>query len=161
MVVTNRHVLNLMADNCSKCNRCIDLRAVHHLSTSRSAQEFVIHVSMEYDYHFKFEHAISTKFGAELSYGAPTLLDEVMAVLCSAVEAAKEPGAKLEVCLTITLTHSPTRTGPLYYIILYRVYFTSYMFTCACTCTCACACTCACTCTSARGTGAHYDSILA
>ena len=125
MVVTNRHVLNLMADNCSKCNRCIDLRAVHHLSTSRSAQEFVIHVSMEYDYHFKFEHAISTKFGAELSYGAPTLLDEVMAVLCSAVEAAKEPGAKLEVCLTIILTHS--RTWPLYYIILYRVYFTCYM----------------------------------
>ena len=137
MVVTNRHVLNLMADNCSKCNRCIDLRAVHHLSTSRSAQEFVIHVSMEYDYHFKFEHAISTKFGAELSYGAPTLLDEVMAVLCSAVEAAKEPGAKLEVCLTIILTHS--RTSPLYYIISHRVYFT-----CTCTCTCTCACTCAC-----------------
>ena len=97
LVVTNRHVLNLMTDNFSKCNRCIDLRAVHHLSTSRSAQEFVIHVSMEYDYHFKFEQAISTKFGTELSYGAPTLLDEVMAVLCSAVEAAKEPGAKLEV----------------------------------------------------------------
>ena len=77
LVVTNRHVLNLMADNHSKCNRCIDLRAVHHLSTSRSAQEFVIHVSMEYDYHFKFEQAISTKFGTELSYGAPTLLDEV------------------------------------------------------------------------------------
>ena len=115
MVVTNRHVLNLMADNCSKCNRCIDLRAVHHLSTSRSAQEFVIHVSMEYDYHFKFEHAISTKFGAELSYGAPTLLDEVMAVLCSAVEAAKEPGAKLEVCHTNTpLTYV---AAILYYII--------------------------------------------
>ena len=57
---------------------------------------------MEYDYHFKFEQAISTKFGPELSYGAPTLLDEVMAVLCSAVEAAKEPGAKLEVWPSLT-----------------------------------------------------------
>ena len=113
-----------MADNCSKCNRCIDLRAVHHLSTSRSAQEFVIHVSMEYDYHFKFEHAISTKFGAELSYGAPTLLDEVMAVLCSAVEAAKEPGAKLEVTVANTLQGTLLSTGP------------------TCTCTCACAVPC-------------------
>ena len=122
--MTNRHVLNLMADNYSKCNRCIDLRAVHHLSTSRSAQEFVIHVSMEYDYHFKFEHAISTNFGAELSYGAPTLLDEVMAVLCSAVEAAKEPGAKLEVTVANTLQGTLLSTGP------------------TCTCTCACAVPC-------------------
>ena len=43
LLVTNRHILNLMPDNYAKCNRCIEVRSVHHLSTSLDAQEFVIH----------------------------------------------------------------------------------------------------------------------
>ena len=36
LLITNRHVLNLMPDNYSKCNRCIDLRSVHLADLSRS-----------------------------------------------------------------------------------------------------------------------------
>ena len=81
LLITNRHVLNLMPDNYSKCNRCIDLRSVHHLTTAASAQEFAIHVSDEYDYRFKMESG--------------SLLDEVVKVLQGAFDNVK--GSPLKV----------------------------------------------------------------
>ena len=81
LLITNRHVFNLMPDNFSKCNRCIDLRNIHHITTSKSANEFVIHVTDEYDYRFKVE---TTK-----------LLDEAVETLQKTFEQAK--GTALEV----------------------------------------------------------------
>jgi len=53
LLVTSRKIFNLMPDNFSKCNRCIELRQLHHISISPSAQEFALHVTHEYDYRFK------------------------------------------------------------------------------------------------------------
>ena len=53
LLVTNRSILNLMPDNYSKCNRCIRIKQLHHISTSAASQEFVLHIADEYDYRFK------------------------------------------------------------------------------------------------------------
>ena len=53
LLITNRHVLNLMPDNYSKCNRCINVHDLHHLSIASQEQEFALHVTGEYDYRFK------------------------------------------------------------------------------------------------------------
>ena len=50
LLITNRHVLNLMPDNYSKCNRCINVHDLHHLSIASQEQEFALHVTGEYDY---------------------------------------------------------------------------------------------------------------
>ena len=53
LLITTRHILNLMPDNYSKCNRCMQIAQLHHITTSAHGQEFVIHFSDEYDYRFK------------------------------------------------------------------------------------------------------------
>lgn len=53
LLITNRHILNLMPDNYSKCNRCMAISSLHHITTSSANQEFAIHMSDEYDYRFK------------------------------------------------------------------------------------------------------------
>ena len=53
LLITNRHVLNLMPDNYAKCNRCIALDKLHHLTVSKESEEFALHVAEEYDYRFK------------------------------------------------------------------------------------------------------------
>mmetsp|Transcript_16291 Transcript_16291/g.35331 ORF Transcript_16291/g.35331 Transcript_16291/m.35331 type:complete len:551 (-) Transcript_16291:191-1843(-) len=78
LLVTNRHVLNLMPDNYSKCNRCINIERLHHISTCSESKEFVLHVSGEYDYRFKTNN-----------------YDEAVAALASAYQNAV--GEKLEV----------------------------------------------------------------
>ena len=55
LLVTTRHVLNLMPDNYAKCNRCIPVARLSCVSTCAAAREFVIHVESDYDYHF-FKH---------------------------------------------------------------------------------------------------------
>ena len=45
LLITNRHLLNLMPDNYSKCNRCFQIRQVHHVTVSQVAKEFVVHVA--------------------------------------------------------------------------------------------------------------------
>lgn len=52
LLVTNRHVLNLMPDT-FKCNRCISIQQLHHITTCSATSEFVVHVADEYDYRFK------------------------------------------------------------------------------------------------------------
>ena len=62
LLITNRHIFNIMPDNYSKCNRCIDIRQLHHITTSSNDQEFAIHLAEEYDYRFKsalFQQAVS------------------------------------------------------------------------------------------------------
>jgi len=78
LLVTNRHVLNLMPDNYSKCNRCINIERLHHISTCSGSKEFVLHVSGEYDYRFKTNN-----------------YDEAVAALASAYQNAV--GEKLDV----------------------------------------------------------------
>ena len=53
LLVTSRHVLNLMPDNYAKCNRCMLIASMHHITMSMRGQEFVIHFTDEYDYRFK------------------------------------------------------------------------------------------------------------
>ena len=53
LLITNRHILNLMPDNYSKCNRCMMISQLHHITTSSTNQEFAVHLSDEYDYRFK------------------------------------------------------------------------------------------------------------
>jgi len=53
LLVTSRKIFNLMPDNFSKCNRCIELAQLHHISVSGDAQEFALHITGEYDYRFK------------------------------------------------------------------------------------------------------------
>ena len=38
ILITSRKIFNLMPDNFSKCNRCIKLAQLHHLSVSPGAQ---------------------------------------------------------------------------------------------------------------------------
>mmetsp|Transcript_3869 Transcript_3869/g.8765 ORF Transcript_3869/g.8765 Transcript_3869/m.8765 type:complete len:540 (-) Transcript_3869:484-2103(-) len=103
LLITNRHVLNLMPDNIAKCNRCINIQHLHHISTCSTTNEFVLHVANEYDYRFK-----------TLQYL------EVVQALCDAYEVAMKE--KLEVVETDTsedlakqvltktsLKHGPTR----------------------------------------------------
>merc|ERR1719181_1554433 len=61
LLITSRHILNLMPDNYSKCNRCMQISQLHHLTTSATNQEFVLHLTDEYDYRFKtslYEQAV-------------------------------------------------------------------------------------------------------
>jgi len=76
LLITNRHILNLMPDNYSKCNRCMQIGQLHHITTSSSNQEFAIHLADEYDYRFKsslweqavqvLKHAFTNVTGSEL-----------------------------------------------------------------------------------------------
>ena len=81
LLITTRHILNLMPDNYSKCNRCMQIAQLHHITTSAHGQEFVIHFSDEYDYRFKSpyrEHAVKTLQGAyENLTGTPLSVVEV------------------------------------------------------------------------------------
>lgn len=52
LLVTSRHILNLMPDNYAKCNRCMEIRQLHHLTTSAAGKEFVVHLTDDYDYRF-------------------------------------------------------------------------------------------------------------
>ena len=61
LLITSRHLLNLMPDNYSKCNRCMQISQLHHITKVAAAQEFVVHFADEYDYRFKspyFEQAV-------------------------------------------------------------------------------------------------------
>ena len=63
LLITSRHILNLMPDNYSKCNRCMQISQLHHLTTSATNQEFALHFADEYDYRFKsslWEQAVNT-----------------------------------------------------------------------------------------------------
>ena len=53
LLVTSRHVLNLMPDNHSKVNRCMLIASMHHITTAQRGEEFVVHFTDEYDYRFK------------------------------------------------------------------------------------------------------------
>ena len=53
LLVTSRHVLNLMPDNYSKVNRCMLVASMHHITTAERGEEFVVHFTDEYDYRFK------------------------------------------------------------------------------------------------------------
>jgi len=61
LLITNRHIFNLMPDNFSKCNRCMNIRQLHHLTISSAGKEFVIHLTDDYDYRFStpfYEQAV-------------------------------------------------------------------------------------------------------
>jgi len=53
LLITSRHIFNLMPDNFSKVNRCMDIGSLHHISKSARDSEFAIHLVDEYDYRFK------------------------------------------------------------------------------------------------------------
>jgi len=81
LLITSRHILNLMPNNYSNCNRCISMNLLHHISKSGETEEFAIHVSDEYDYRFKtpqFERIIEIMSKAyEKCTGATLQVDEV------------------------------------------------------------------------------------
>lgn len=53
LLITSRHLLNLMPDNYSKCNRCMQVGSLHHVTKVQNGQEFVVHFTDEYDYRFR------------------------------------------------------------------------------------------------------------
>lgn len=53
LLITSRHIFNLMPENYSKCNRCMQIAQLHHVSFSAPGQEFVILMTDEYDYRFR------------------------------------------------------------------------------------------------------------
>ena len=53
LMVSARHIFNLMPDNYSKVNRCMEIAKLDHLTVSRKDEEFAIHLKDEYDYRFK------------------------------------------------------------------------------------------------------------
>ena len=57
LLITSRHLLNLMPDNYAKCNRCVQIAQLHHVTTSTTTEEFVVHFTDEYDYRFKSPYA--------------------------------------------------------------------------------------------------------
>ena len=70
LLVTTRHVLNLMPDNYAKCNRCIPVARLSCVSTCAAAREFVIHVESDYDYHFKSQYFVQAVAMLSRAYAA-------------------------------------------------------------------------------------------
>lgn len=52
MLVTDRAIYNLVANNYGKCRRRIDLSGLLSITISKQGDEFVLHVPEEYDYHY-------------------------------------------------------------------------------------------------------------
>ena len=87
LLITSRHILNLMPNNYSKCNRCMHIAQLHHITTASNGQEFVIHFQDEYDYRFKspfaaqaiktLQEAFKTLTGNELQTEAKTTVDQL------------------------------------------------------------------------------------
>ena len=77
LLITTRHLLNLMPDNYSKCNRCMAMGSLHHISTSLQGQEFVMHFTDEYDYRFRSPYCTQVNIAVDRCHEVPPHLVNV------------------------------------------------------------------------------------